>query len=207
VGRYKERREILKVCYLSPSRGTQKPLATELAHRGRNLFSVIEVIVQKTLADEPVRAEKVFGAAAFGPVRQRLADPKNRPDQHQNSAVEGVCALRRKSVDFAWTRFRCRIRKHPPSRPFIPRIDNKCGEVWRIINSGGSRLCGLAVGRQQDCVDLEGNRRPDCQRANKGGLWKPAHRNLREGTRWNRAIIIVYAGWICLLNEPASSVK
>jgi two-component sensor histidine kinase len=36
-------------------------LAAELAHRSRNLFSVIEVIVQKTLADEPARAEKVFG--------------------------------------------------------------------------------------------------------------------------------------------------
>ena len=36
-------------------------LAEELAHRGRNLFSVIEVIVEKTLADEPARAEKVFG--------------------------------------------------------------------------------------------------------------------------------------------------
>src|SRR5215472_189785 len=36
-------------------------LAKELEHRGRNLFSVLEVIVQKTLADNPERAKSIIG--------------------------------------------------------------------------------------------------------------------------------------------------
>jgi two-component sensor histidine kinase len=36
-------------------------LARELEHRGRNLFSVLEVIVQKTLADNPERANSIIG--------------------------------------------------------------------------------------------------------------------------------------------------
>jgi two-component sensor histidine kinase len=36
-------------------------LAKELEHRGRNLFSVLEVIVQKTLADNPERANTILG--------------------------------------------------------------------------------------------------------------------------------------------------
>jgi len=36
-------------------------LAKELEHRGRNLFSVLEVIVQKTLADYPERANTILG--------------------------------------------------------------------------------------------------------------------------------------------------
>jgi two-component sensor histidine kinase len=36
-------------------------LARELEHRGRNLFSVIEVIVQKTLSDNPQRANSILG--------------------------------------------------------------------------------------------------------------------------------------------------
>src|SRR5262249_21403860 len=36
-------------------------LAKELEHRGRNLFSVLEVIVQKTLADNPERANSIIG--------------------------------------------------------------------------------------------------------------------------------------------------
>ena len=36
-------------------------LARELEHRGRNLFSVLEVIVQKTLADNPERANTILG--------------------------------------------------------------------------------------------------------------------------------------------------
>jgi two-component sensor histidine kinase len=36
-------------------------LARELEHRGRNLFSVLEVIVQKTLADNPERANSIVG--------------------------------------------------------------------------------------------------------------------------------------------------
>lgn len=36
-------------------------LARELEHRGRNLFSVLEVIVQKTLADNPERADSILG--------------------------------------------------------------------------------------------------------------------------------------------------
>ena len=36
-------------------------LAKELEHRGRNLFSVLEVIVQKTLADDPERANSIIG--------------------------------------------------------------------------------------------------------------------------------------------------
>jgi two-component sensor histidine kinase len=36
-------------------------LARELEHRGRNLFSVLEVIVQKTLADNPERASTIVG--------------------------------------------------------------------------------------------------------------------------------------------------
>jgi two-component sensor histidine kinase len=36
-------------------------LAKELQHRNRNLFAVIDVILQKTLADEPERAKKIFG--------------------------------------------------------------------------------------------------------------------------------------------------
>jgi two-component sensor histidine kinase len=36
-------------------------LAKELEHRGRNLFSVLEVIVQKTLADSPERANSIIG--------------------------------------------------------------------------------------------------------------------------------------------------
>jgi hypothetical protein len=36
-------------------------LAKELEHRGINLFSVLEVIVQKTLADNPERAKSIIG--------------------------------------------------------------------------------------------------------------------------------------------------
>ena len=36
-------------------------LAKELEHRGRNIFSVLEVIVQKTLADNPERASSIIG--------------------------------------------------------------------------------------------------------------------------------------------------
>jgi two-component sensor histidine kinase len=36
-------------------------LARELEHRGRNLFSVLEVIVQKTLADNAERANAILG--------------------------------------------------------------------------------------------------------------------------------------------------
>jgi two-component sensor histidine kinase len=36
-------------------------LAKELEHRGRNIFSVLEVIVQKTLADSPERANSIIG--------------------------------------------------------------------------------------------------------------------------------------------------
>lgn len=36
-------------------------LARELEHRGRNLFSVLEVVVQKTLADNPERADSIIG--------------------------------------------------------------------------------------------------------------------------------------------------
>src|SRR5215469_9649200 len=36
-------------------------LAKELEHRGRNLFSVLEVIVQRTLADNPERASSIIG--------------------------------------------------------------------------------------------------------------------------------------------------
>jgi two-component sensor histidine kinase len=36
-------------------------LARELEHRGRNLFSVLEVIVQKTLSDNPERANSILG--------------------------------------------------------------------------------------------------------------------------------------------------
>jgi two-component sensor histidine kinase len=36
-------------------------LARELEHRGRNLFSVLEVIVQKSLADNPERANSIVG--------------------------------------------------------------------------------------------------------------------------------------------------
>jgi two-component sensor histidine kinase len=36
-------------------------LARELEHRGRNLFSVLEVVVQKTLADNPERANSIIG--------------------------------------------------------------------------------------------------------------------------------------------------
>jgi two-component sensor histidine kinase len=36
-------------------------LARELEHRGRNLFSVVEVVVQKTLADNPERANSIIG--------------------------------------------------------------------------------------------------------------------------------------------------
>lgn len=35
-------------------------LAKELAHRGKNLFSIVEVIVQKTLADDPERSKKII---------------------------------------------------------------------------------------------------------------------------------------------------
>ena len=36
-------------------------LAKELEHRGRNIFSVLEVIVRKTLADNPERANSIIG--------------------------------------------------------------------------------------------------------------------------------------------------
>jgi two-component sensor histidine kinase len=36
-------------------------LTRELEHRGRNLFSVLEVIVRKSLADNPERAESIIG--------------------------------------------------------------------------------------------------------------------------------------------------
>ena len=36
-------------------------LAKELEHRGRNLFSILEVIVRKTLADNPERANSIIG--------------------------------------------------------------------------------------------------------------------------------------------------
>jgi len=36
-------------------------LAKELEHRGRNIFAVIEVILQRTLADDPERAIKISG--------------------------------------------------------------------------------------------------------------------------------------------------
>ena len=36
-------------------------LAKELEHRGRNIFSVIEAILQKTLADDPERATTILG--------------------------------------------------------------------------------------------------------------------------------------------------
>jgi two-component sensor histidine kinase len=36
-------------------------LARELEHRGRNLFTVLEVVVQKTLADNPERANSIIG--------------------------------------------------------------------------------------------------------------------------------------------------
>jgi two-component sensor histidine kinase len=36
-------------------------LVNELQHRGRNMLSINEVIVQKSLADEPQRAEKIIG--------------------------------------------------------------------------------------------------------------------------------------------------
>jgi two-component sensor histidine kinase len=40
---------------------TNEILANELRHRARNLFSVIQAVVQKTLADLPDRAEKITG--------------------------------------------------------------------------------------------------------------------------------------------------
>jgi len=36
-------------------------LAKELDHRSRNVFAIIEVIVRKTLADDPERANSIFG--------------------------------------------------------------------------------------------------------------------------------------------------
>jgi K+-sensing histidine kinase KdpD len=36
-------------------------LVRELEHRGRNIFAVIEVILQRTLADDPERARKISG--------------------------------------------------------------------------------------------------------------------------------------------------
>lgn len=36
-------------------------LVQELAHRGRNIFAVVEVVLQKTLADDPARATTLLG--------------------------------------------------------------------------------------------------------------------------------------------------
>ncbi len=40
---------------------SNRVLVQELAHRGRNIFAVIEVILQKTLADDPERATSLLG--------------------------------------------------------------------------------------------------------------------------------------------------
>ncbi len=57
-----------------------KILAKELEHRGRNIFSVIEAILQKTLADDPERAPKILGRfRAIRYANELLTGGKDQP--------------------------------------------------------------------------------------------------------------------------------
>jgi two-component sensor histidine kinase len=73
-------------------------LARELEHRGRNLFSVLEVIVQKTLSDNPERANSILGRLKSVRYSNELLTSKPqsisiRDLLHQEFAAYGVNRL------------------------------------------------------------------------------------------------------------------
>jgi hypothetical protein len=174
---------------------TNEIMAKELQHRSKNVCAAIDVIIRKSLADEPERANKVFGRInAMMHANELLTASQPQLLTVKQLLLEAFAPYGEDRLQA----FGPEITLHPDvARHLILLVHElvtnaeKYGSLWRL----SGRV--LARGWRCDRCGLERNRRPTGRISAPGRVWQPPSDGLRQGSVWNHAAEIC-AGWIYL---------